>query len=173
MKLLNENVKLMEKINENNENNEKLLQENKKLKREIESNKSLIDNLQQNLNKNLLEINDYMIKNEELLKQLKILKSSKKGNIPNNILENDKLLLTIQAQKGEIKEFQELIQNLNLEKKTLIDTFTKEIDELTEKNNKLDKDNKEKEEESNNLKERINVRSRKKSKEFYGKRSFK
>ena len=64
-------------------------------------------------------------------------------------------MLTISAQRGEIKDLQELIQNLNVEKKNLIDTFTKEIDELTEKNKKFENDNVSKEQEANNLREKI------------------
>ena len=61
--------------------------------------KSLIESLQQTMNTNLLQINEYMTKNEELLKKIKALKSSKKGNLPDNSEENEKLALTISAQK--------------------------------------------------------------------------
>ena len=150
-----ENGKLMEKINEINKNNEILLQENIKLKKEVESNKSLIENLQHTINKNLLEINDYVAQNEELLKKIKQLKYSRKGSIPESFVENEKLMLTIAAQKGEINDLQEFIMNLNVEKKTLIDTFTQEIDELTEKNKKLENENALKDKEVNNLKEKV------------------
>ena len=143
-----ENVKLMTKINELNENNEALLSDNKKLKKEIESNKSLIESLQQTMNANLLQINEYMNKNEELLKKIKQLQSNKKGNTSGKGGDNDKLSLTVSAQKEEIKDLQNLIQNLNMEKQNLISIYTKEIDELKNENETKNK-------ELNNLKEKI------------------
>ena len=118
-----ENIKLNEKINEINNQIENINNENKKLKEDVKSKEELVEKLQITISTNLVELNDYMTKNQELLRKINTLKSMKKRSSLdiNNANENEKLLSTIEKQKKEIINLQKLNQEKTNENNKLLE----------------------------------------------------